>query len=171
MKTLLSALLVITLSTVSTTAQETQTENTTRLGTAAPAPATIEEVRFLAGRWTGDGLGGRTEEIWSEPEAGVMLGTFRLLRDDKPVFYEFMTLSVTDRGLVMRLKHFNPDLTGWEEKNDVVEFRYVRTKENRVQFEGLTIQRDTDDRLTIFLAIKGRDGTVREEVFRMTRAR
>jgi hypothetical protein len=146
------------------------TEHTVRLAPGAtPEPARIEDMAWLAGRWTGDGLGGTTEEVWSPPMGGVMVGTFRLLREDKVVFYEFLTLSVTDRGLAMRLKHFNPDMSGWEEKEKFVEFRYVGTKGDLVQFEGLTFRRDSKDALTIFLALKGKDGTVREERFRMKR--
>lgn len=151
-------------------AQVQHTEHTVKLAAGAPgSKATVEDMAWLAGRWTGDGLGGSTEEIWSEPLAGVMVGTFRLIRDGKTVFYEFLTLGVTGQGLSMRLKHFNPDMTGWEEKDKFVEFRHVATKEGVVQFEGLTFQRDGADALTIFLALRSKDGTLREETFRMMR--
>jgi len=153
-------------------AQVAHTEHTVkRSPDAPPSTATVEDLSWLAGRWTGDGLGGSTEEVWSEPMGGVMLGTFRLLRDGKPVFYEFMNLGVTDQGLTLRLKHFNADMTGWEEKDKFVEFRHVSTKGPLVQFDGLTFRRDADDALTIFLALRSKDGTVREETFRMKRTR
>lgn len=153
-------------------AVEKQTEHTVRLAAdEAPEAATVEVMAWLEGRWTGPGLGGRTEESWSGPEAGAMIGTFRLIREGKPVFYEFMMLTVTERGLVLRLKHFNPDLTGWEEREKFVEFRYVRTAGKLVQFEGLTFRRDEADRMTIFLALRGKDGAVREEKFEMRRER
>jgi hypothetical protein len=147
-----------------------QTGHTLRLAEgASPAAATIDEMSWLAGRWTGTGLGGETEETWSPPMAGEMVGTFRLVRAGKPVFYEFMRLSVTDRGLAMQLKHFSPDMKGWEEREKFVEFRYLKTEGKTVYFEGLTFRRDSDSELTIFLALKSRDGQVREETFRMTR--
>jgi hypothetical protein len=145
-------------------------EHTRRRPADATVPAaTIEEMAWLAGRWTGDGLGGRTEEIWSPPDGGTMVGTFRLVREDKPVFYEFLTLRVTDSGLAMRLKHFHPDMTGWEEKEMFVEFLYVGREENRYYFEGLTFIREGEDAMTIYLALRSREGAVREQLFRMKR--
>jgi hypothetical protein len=151
---------------------EKVTEHTVKLSENEEAgKASINDMSWLAGRWTGDGLGGRTVETWSEPQAGVMLGTFHLIREGKTVFYEFLTLGEGPNGFSMRLKHFNPDLTAWEEKEKVVEFRYVRTEGNLVQFGGLTFRRDSEEALTIFLALRGKDGTVREETFTMLRGR
>lgn len=148
--------------------QEKVTEHTVRLPPeATPEAATVADLAWLAGTWTGDGLGGRTEEVWTAPDGGVMLGMFRLLRNDKPMFYELLTISETPRGLAMRLKHFNPDMTAWEEKEKVIEFRYVRTRGNEVQFDGLTFRRDSDTELTIFLALRGKDGEVKEQTFKM----
>ena len=169
MRTLITiaALIVIALP---ASAIEKITEHTVKLSESDAAPkATVAEMSWLAGRWIGSGLGGRTIETWSAPQAGVMLGTFHLIRDDQTVFYEFLTLAQGPNGLSMRLKHFNPDMTAWEEKDKVVEFRYVRTEGNLVQFGGLTFRRDTEDTLTIFLALRGKDGTVREETFTMVR--
>jgi hypothetical protein len=164
----LSAILVLAAWPLS--ALENITPHTVRLtGNESPAKVSLSEMAWLTGRWVGNGLGGRTVETWSAPEAGVMLGTFRLLRDEKTVFYELLTLGENERGLTMRLKHFHPDLTGWEEKEKVIEFRYVRTEGKLVQFEGLTFRRDGEDDLTIFLALRGKDGGVREETFRMQR--
>lgn len=100
-----------------------------------------------------------------------MLGTFRLVRDGKPVFYEFLTLSVVDGRLALRLKHFNPDMTGWEAPNKHVEFRHVRTDGTAVDFEGLTFRREGEDGMTILLKLRSRDGSVREESFSMQRRR
>ena len=163
---------VLILAALPAIAIEKVTEHTVKLSeNETGAKTSVEEMRWLAGRWTGTGLGGRTIETWSEPQAGVMLGTFHLIRDEKSVFYEFLTLGEGPNGFSMRLKHFNPDLTGWEEKEKVIEFRYVRTEGNLVQFGGLTFQRESEDSLTIFLAIRGKDGSIREEKFTLKRER
>lgn len=151
-------------------AQSEPERQTRRRAPDAPIPtATVDEMAWLAGRWTGDGLGGRTEEIWSPPDAGVMMGTFRLIRDDKVAMYEFLTLRVADQGLTIQLKHFNPDMSAWEEKKDFVEFLYVGKDENRYHFNGLTFVRESEDSLTIYLALRSKDGSVREQAFRMRR--
>jgi hypothetical protein len=98
-----------------------------------------------------------------------MLGTFRLIKDGKPVFYEFLTLTVVDGRIVMRLKHFNPDMTGWEEKEKFVEFAHTGTEGNVVDFGALRFVRESADQLTIFLKLRSKDGSVREEKFEMKR--
>jgi hypothetical protein len=165
----LASLIAILLASASF-AQNAPEPQTRRRTPGAPIPtATIDEMAWLAGRWTGDGLGGRTEEIWSPPDAGVMMGMFRLIRDDKVAFYEFLTLRSGEQGLTMQLKHFNPDMSGWEEKKDFVEFLYVGREDNRYYFSGLTFIRDGEDALTIYLALRGKDGSVREQPFVMRR--
>jgi hypothetical protein len=151
--------------------QERMTEHTLKLSPGAKSPqATLADMAWLAGRWVGPALGGEAEEIWSPPEAGSMMGMYRLVRDGKLVFYEFQTL-VEERGsLILRLKHFNPNLTGWEEKQKTIDFPLVRVGERIVQFEGMSYHREGDTKLTVYLAIEGKDGTVHEEAFSYTRA-
>jgi hypothetical protein len=153
-------------------AQERITENTLKLAPGQSSPAaTIADMAWLAGHWTGDGLGGRSEEIWSPPEHGVMMGMYRHIQDDKPVFYEFLTLAEERGSLVLRLKHFHPDLTGWEEKDKHVSFPFVAKRGGVIHFEGMSFQ-PQGDALTVYLAIENKkDGSVREAVFRYTRAR
>ena len=95
------------------------TPNTLRLVEGAPRPgARVTEFSWLTGAWVGEGLGGEVEEVWSAPVGGSMVGHFRLVRDGQPVFYELLTLIEVDGSVEMRLKHMNPDMTGWEEKNE-----------------------------------------------------
>jgi hypothetical protein len=127
-------------------------------------------MRWFIGTWTGTGLGGTTDETWTAPIAGAMLGTFRLVKEEKPVFYEFLTLVEHEGSLVLRLKHFNPDLTGWEEKADSIKFRLLKVGPDEIAFDGLTMRREGADTLRIFLAIRSRaDGSIREEMFLMSR--
>jgi hypothetical protein len=151
-------------------AQEKLTERTFKLAPGAQSPtATLAEMRWLAGRWVGQALGGTSEEIWSEPEAGAMMGMYRLVRDGKPVFYELLTVVEENRSLVVRLKHFNPDLTGWEEKDKAVDFPLVAVRDGAVHFEGMSFH-PKGDTLTVYLAIGQKGGGMREEAFSYTRA-
>lgn len=151
-------------------AQERMTERTLRLpaGGVSP-PATLAEMKWMEGRWTGKALGGEVEEIWSAPQAGAMLGLFRLVRDGKPVFYELMTVVEEKGSLVLRLKHFNPDLTGWEEKDQSEEFRLVAIRDGAVHFEGMSMHPEGDS-FTVHLAIEHKDGTLEEATFEYARA-
>lgn len=155
-------------------AQDSTTSLTTNTFTA-PADslsprATLQEMAWFAGQWRGPGLGGETEEHWSTPAAGAMMGMFRLIKDGKVVFYEFLTLVEQDGSLMLKLKHFNPDLTGWEEKADSVMFPLVKVTANEICFRGLTFRRAGPDKMEIFLAIRNKsNGSIREEAFSLTR--
>ena len=151
-------------------AQVKNTKNTLKLAEgAAGEKVTISDAAWLAGSWRGTGLGGFSEETWSQPEGGAMVGTYRLIKDDKPVFYEMMWLLETEGTLTLRLKHFNPDLTGWEEKDKSVDFKFVKKDGKRLYFSGLTFEQASKNKLNIYLALKQRDGSLKEEVFKMQR--
>ena len=131
-------------------------------------PATLAAARWLIGHWKGTGLGGVSEEIWAEPAGGVMMGMYRLVLNGSPSFYEFMHLAEENGSLVLKLKHFNPDLTGWEEKDRWVTFRLVKLGPNEAYFGGLTFRRLSENTLEIFLALR-QNGKVREERFELQR--
>lgn len=71
------------------------------------------------------------------------MGMYRLVRDGKPVFYEMMTLVEEKASLTLRLKHFNPDLTGWEAKDQTIDFPLVAVSNEIVHFDGMS--RAVDD--------------------------
>lgn len=146
------------------------TANTLKLaaGQAGP-PATLRDAAWLAGAWAGQGLGGVSEEHWTAPAGGAMLGMYRIIHEGKATFYELLTLTEEKGSLVMKLKHFNPDMTGWEEKADMTRFPLVKITKDQLFFNGLTFTRVDEDRMTIHLALRGKDGTVREEIFTHTR--
>jgi hypothetical protein len=104
-----------------------------------------------------------------------MMGMYRLVKrgddgKDAVTFYEFLTFVEQEGTIVLKLKHFNADLTGWEEKDRFVTFRLVRVTPDAVYLDGLTFRRDAPDRLSIFLALRdAKTGTTREESFRLAR--
>src|SRR5688572_22036134 len=96
-------------------AQIKNTENTLKLAEGQTGEkAVIADMAWLAGSWSGEGLGGISEEVWGPPAAGVMVGTYRLIKSGKAVFYEMCWMLEAEGTLILRLKHFDPDLTGWE---------------------------------------------------------
>jgi hypothetical protein len=143
------------------------TPNTLTLPAGAPRPAArVTDLAWLTGRWVGEGLGGQIDEVWSEPAGGSMVGYFRLVKDGKPVFYEILTLLESDNSVEVRLKHVNPDMTGWEEKDGFVTFRLVKQDATGAYFNGLTFRRVGEDVMEGYLALRSRaDRSVREEKF------
>lgn len=150
-------------------AQDNVTAHTYRLaGGQKPPEATVGIMRWMAGTWSGEGLGGFSQETWSEPMQGGMIGMFRQLKDGKPEFYEFMTLSEEGGTVVLRIKHFTPpNLVGWEDKDKAETFRYVGKKNGAILFEGLTYQPDGDRGAIIYVATKKGE----ELEFKLTRSR
>ncbi len=154
---------------IATTASA-QTENTLTLSEGETGqPASIEDVSFLLGHWQGEGMGGFNEEVWGQPLGGSMVGFFRHLQSGEPSFSELMQISEGDNTLALRLKHFNPDLTGWETQDEVVTFPLVRIEPGEAAyFRGLTYRLVSEDQLMIYLALHNRDG-VQEVSFELHR--
>jgi Domain of unknown function (DUF6265) len=85
-----------------------------------PIEAGIDSLAWLAGRWLGTDGEDRLEETWNEPYGGMMLGMFRWHRGGTARFYELLSIEPGEAGPVFRIKHFDPGLRGWEEKDDAV---------------------------------------------------
>lgn len=136
---------------------------------AAAAQASIADASWLAGRWVGEGLGGKIEETWAPAAGGQMVGHFQLAKDGKPQFYEIMLLDAPPGGLRLRVKHFNPDFTAWEDKGEWHSFEPVGVEPDRLRFNGLTFQR-SGDQLTITVRLKQKDGSVADHPIKLKRA-
>jgi hypothetical protein len=99
-------------------------------------------VDWLVGQWSGDGIGGAPAmESWLPPTGNTMVGTFVQLSDGGEIqFTEHLYLMEVDGSLVLRLKHFNADLTGWEEKDGMVTFRLLDIEPCAAYFHALTLR-------------------------------
>lgn len=152
-------------------AQTRLTEHTlTAEGDEGARPrASIADVAWLAGRWVGEGLGARAEVIWLPPAGGAMAGVFRLVPNGEVEFYELVTILEEDGSLTQRLKHFGPDLVGWEEKDESVTFLLLRREEDTLWFDGLTVRRVGERRMRIWVALQSEGEAVREALFEYRR--
>jgi len=109
---------------------------------AQPARAALEQVEWLIGQWKGTGIGGAPAlESWLPAAGRTMVGIFIQQGEDGEVrFTEHLHLIEEEGSLVLRLKHFNADLTGWEEKDDMVTFRLAEIEPCAAYFHGLTLR-------------------------------
>jgi hypothetical protein len=144
--------------TITLSAQSKLSENTFTLdeGSKSP-PASLNSISWLEGHWRGEAFGGIVEEIWSPPLGGSMMCSFKLVVDDKVKFYEIVTIVEENETLILRLKHFHPDLKGWEEKDETVDFPLVKVGEKKVYFDGFTIEQISEDEINIFVMIGDKD--------------
>ena len=144
MKQLLTAALAVAFLTGSVCAQEPIELRSPTAG-AEPVRASIEALDWLVGHWKGEGLGGQSEEIIAPALDGQMVGMFRQIKPDGSLmFYEFYQFAEHEGSLILRIKHFNPDFTGWEDKEVSVEFPLVAIEQSAAYFDGLTFARDGD---------------------------
>jgi hypothetical protein len=159
--------LVMTFAVTSLRADEPRTaKNTLASVPGAPPPsAKIADVAWIAGHWKGPSRGGVTAEIWSSPMAGTMMAACRLVRDGKLAFYELAAIAEESGSLTLRLKHFHPDLTGWEEKNEALAFPLVKLDKDVAYFDGVTFRKPAGGNLEIFVRIHHKNGQTTEERF------
>jgi len=129
-------------------------QNTLALNGKVSPTASINDVAWIAGHWKGEALGGITEEVWTKPLGKSMMGSFKLVVDGIVQFYELCTITEENKSLLLRIKHFDKDLKGWEEKDTSIEFPLVKIEKNKVYFNGLTFERVSQSELNIYVIFK-----------------
>ena len=154
--------IVISLFIISFLSCKSQT-NTMSFNPVLKSPqAKIEQVSWIQGHWKGTAFGGITEEIWSPPLGGSMMFSFKLVVDNKVVFYELGGIREVDDTLIFQLKHFNEDFKGWEEKNETIDAKLIKIEKNKVYFNDFTFEKISDNEINIYVLIEEKGKT--EEV-------
>jgi len=117
----------------------------------------IQDLAFIAGHWQGGVTGGIFDEEWSPPASDSMMGMFRYMEGGAVKFYEFMAIEATPAGPVLRLRHFDPGLIAWEQKDAPLSLSVSSFTEKQVVFSSpdssirLTYRRSSPDTLTVIL--------------------
>jgi hypothetical protein len=142
----------------------------------APSRAVLSDLAWMAGRWVDDSGGNLSEEVWTAPEGDSMMGMWRYVVSGKTRIYELLAITIEPTGIVLRVRHFDPQLVGREDKDKSVELRLVAWKPGEVSFEGpalgapglvrLTYSQPTDDTLQATLEKDGKS-----QGFRFRRAK
>lgn len=115
--------------------------------------ATLDDVAWMAGHWKGEAFGGVIEEIWSPELGGSMMGSFKLVIENEILFYELMTITEENGSLMMRVKHFDKGLNGWEEKDESIEFVLLKKTDKKLYFDGLTLEKTGKKSIVIYVII------------------
>lgn len=97
------------------------------LAGASPA-ATVGDLGWLAGDWVSEPDGRWTEEAWTSPRGGVMLGVSRSGRGDSLREFEFLRIVAEDDG--------TPAYIAQPGGRPPVTFRLVRRERTRATFEN-----------------------------------
>lgn len=161
---LLLSIIFITFSLSSYAQQETS--NTLKFTESSISPnATLDDISWIQGHWKGEAFGGLLEEIWSPPFGDSMMFSFKLVVDNKVVFYEFGGIRKVDKTLVLEFKHFNADFKGWEEKDETINAKLVKIKGNRVYFDDFTFEKISDTEINLYVVIEQKEGKSEEIKF------
>jgi hypothetical protein len=107
-------------------------------GAAPPLKATVEQLAWVAGAWTGT-LGDRTiEQHWSAPLGGSIIAMYRSIQGNRATLYELLAIEQEGEGVVLRIKHFapGPGLVSREAKDESANNRLVSLEGRRAVFEG-----------------------------------
>ncbi|MFT6369019.1 MAG: hypothetical protein ACJAWH_000093 [Maribacter sp.] len=70
---------------------------------------------------------------------------------------------------MFELNHFGSDLKGGEEKDEVQAFKFIKPKENRMYFEGVTFERIINPEINIYGLVENEDGSAEEVKFNYKR--
>ena len=163
---ILAALSLLLLASTPASAQQTRA-----LAPGARSPAAkVSDLAWLVGEWTGEGFGAQLYETYSAPIGGQMPGHFYVAKDGKPSMYEFVMIAEAGDSIEYRVRHFNPDMTAWEDKESFVKFPLVAVEGDSWFFDGLTIRRTGPDTAESIVLIKSKDGKVSEQVLKYRRA-
>lgn len=137
-------------------AQEKQNAETKP--TAVTPSASIDDIAWISGHWQGSAMGGEFEETWNPSFAGTMVGMFKFAKDGQVQFYELLTIVEQDSSLLLRLKHFDKDLNGWEEKDKSVEFPLQSLSDTIAKFDGLVFHKIDASTMHIVVTVSQEEG-------------
>lgn len=137
-------------------------------GQARPA-AHVSDLNWLAGVWDGKGTSGPAREVYSAPMGGAIAGHFIQQRNDGIGFYELIAIRPDGDSITYCLRHFNADLTAWEEKNEVQCFPLIAREPDAWFFDGLTVRRKGRDEMLVAVRVETGGTDVKEYVFQYRR--
>jgi hypothetical protein len=102
---------------------------------AADPPAKLDSLAWLVGRWQSperDRV--LSEEHWSAPAGGAMIGMFRLVSGGKPSVYELILIEEEADGVWMRLRHFQPQMVAREQ--EPIKLKLTSSANEKLVFEN-----------------------------------
>jgi hypothetical protein len=136
--------------------------------------ASLNSLTFLSGRWVSEEPTEVQEESWSPVIGNSMIGSFRIVQGGTPVFYEFWAVEVTENRPVLKLKHFNADLAGWEEKDSSTKMPLVSSSDGDAVFAdangSVSLHYHRAGDLLTCTVHHVRNGKGSDETFKLTRA-
>lgn len=116
-----------------------------------PAPhAALADLDWLKGSWIGRMPSGPVEHIILDKSFGHMPGFVRALNEKGLSFYEITVFAEAEGSLAYRVKHFTPQLAGWEPQDAYIDRPLVERRGDTFYFDGITFSRRGPDSFTVY---------------------
>lgn len=98
----------------------------------------LADLSFIEGHWKATSGDRTIEGEWMAPDGDNILGFMRMMSGGKASMYELLAYEQNAQGLVSRVKHFKPGMTGLEEKDKFDQYNFLEASKGRVvlQKEG-----------------------------------
>src|SRR5579864_4077131 len=131
-----------------------------------PVQATIADVAWLAGRWTGMAGSESTDETCTPPARGVMTCMFRSMDAERVTGLEFITLRETPSGIEERVRFFSSDLAEGQGENGIT-MRLASVSGSQIVFDNAkesgvvkheTISRQGEDSFKVHIEVVDASG-------------
>jgi hypothetical protein len=123
----------------------------------------LESLSFMCGNWRGTNENKTTtvDEHWSKPDGATMIGCYRAIKGNETKFYELLVIKEQADGLVLKMKHFDKDLVGWESKEESENCRLISCSSHEAVFEGgsdgestkITYRKTGDKTMTVLVNV------------------
>jgi hypothetical protein len=102
---------------------------------ADQASEKLAKVAWIQGSWKTLHNGDYLDEYWSPPHADSMIGMFRWAKKDGLWMSEKLSIVTDGDNVVLRVKHFDRAMVGWEEKDKAITLPLVRQTDAESVFE------------------------------------
>ncbi len=96
----------------------------------------LSSIKWLIGHWKTHSENEELEEYWHSVMADAMVGWFRWKRSEVIFLYEFMLFQQVEKGIILKIKHFDGNLVGWEEKDAWVEYQAWSSADDAVYLKA-----------------------------------
>ena len=118
-------------------------------GASGPS-TTIADLAWLEGHWIGEMPEGPVEHVILGPKFGHMPGFVRAVSPQGVLFYEISVFAQAGDIVTVRVKHFTPQLAGWEAQDAFVDRPLVDRDATSLFFDGITFSRTGQDSFTVY---------------------
>ena len=92
----------------------------------------LSNMKWVIGSWKSQSENEELEEYWYPHMGDAMVGWFRWKRGESIFLYEFMLFQQVEKKVILKIKHFDGKLEGWENKNAWVEYQAWSSNDDAV---------------------------------------